>query len=534
MRITFVAIGWEQLGISLLSAIAKQQGHEVNLAFSVSLFDDRAHLNIPKISPFFNDRKNVIESIRRQNPDVLAFSALTPNYQWMLSIAKEAKEFLPNVKVVFGGVHSSALPDRVLARPEVDYVCVGEGDVAFPLILDAIRQRVPAGPIVNTRYKTTDGKIIKGPQTGFIQDLDSLPIYDKELWEDYMQFNDTYITMASRGCPYRCTFCFNNFFAHLPETAPGRYVRQRSVEHMMYELRQAKRRYNLHMIEFFDDVFTVDKKWLKKFLDVYKKEIHVPFQCFTHVKFIDEDVARWMSEAGCFSAQIGIQSMDDAFKRQVTKRYETTQQVERSLKFLGKYGIKPKFDHLFGLPGESVEAQEMAREFYAQTPPYSIQTYWVKYFPGTELIQQGLAEGIITQDDVELINEGMDCDVYSNSTKNIDPKKISAYQAYQIIFKLLPVLPRALRVKLRPAWFQRLPVWLCSMISFTADIFIGLIRLSPDHFLYAKYYLYHMARFIFSKIGIKLPPATRPMRSESIHLVVPKGALINDHALVTK
>ena len=92
-------------------------------------------------------------------------------------------------------------------------------------------------------------------------------------------------------------------------------MRRRSAGHMMRELRLAKRRYKLNVIEFFDDVFTLDKKWLKVFLDQYKTEIRVPFQCFTHVKFVDEDVALWLSEAGCFSAQIGIQSMDDEYKR---------------------------------------------------------------------------------------------------------------------------------------------------------------------------------------------------------------------------
>ena len=331
MRVTFVAIGWEQLGISLLSAIAKQHGHEVNLAFSVSLFNDRSHLNVPALAPFFDDRRNVIDAIRKQKPDALAFSALSANYQWMLAIAQEAKEINPNIKVIFGGVHTSAVPERVMSRPQVDYVVIGEGDIAFPIILKAIEQGGPTGPIPNTRYKLPDGQIVRGPQTGFIQDLDALPIFDKTIWEDHMILNDAYITMSARGCPYRCTFCFNNFFANLPEGEKGKYVRRRSVAHMLYELRLAKRRYKPRMIEFFDDVFTLNKPWLKDFLYQYKKEIGVPFQCFTHVNYIDDDIGRWMADAGCFSAQIGVQSMDDEFKRVHTKRYEKTETIAKTI-----------------------------------------------------------------------------------------------------------------------------------------------------------------------------------------------------------
>jgi radical SAM superfamily enzyme YgiQ (UPF0313 family) len=82
--------------------------------------------------------------------------------------------------------------------------------------------------------------------------------------------------MASRGCPYRCTFCFNNFFAELPEDkkTKGKYVRLRSVEHVMDELIEAKNRYkNIRYMDFQDDVFTTSKEWLQEFLPRYKKEI---------------------------------------------------------------------------------------------------------------------------------------------------------------------------------------------------------------------------------------------------------------------
>ncbi len=257
MHITFVALGWEQLPLGLLSAIAQENGHTTGLAFSVSLFNDRAHLNVPSLARIFSDREKVLDEIRRQKPDVLAFSVLTPNYQWMLGIARDAKKIFPQVKTVFGGVHPSAVPELVLAKDEVDVVCVGEADVSFPLLLKKIESNQLNGDMIaNVRYKMDDGRIIQGPQNAFVQDLDSLPIYDKRMWEEYIPLGDLYITMAARGCPYRCTFCFNNFFANLPEEKKGRYVRQRSVEHMMHELRVAKRRYKLNMIEFFDDVFT--------------------------------------------------------------------------------------------------------------------------------------------------------------------------------------------------------------------------------------------------------------------------------------
>ena len=522
MRITFVALGWEQLSISLLSAIAKTQGHDVHLAFSVSLFNDRSHLNIPSLAPFFDDTQDVIQAIKHQRPDVLAFSVLTANYQWMLKVAQAAKALNPRIQVIFGGVHPSAVPENVLSKPHVDYVVVGEGEVAFPLILDAIERGGPSGPIPNTRYKNSRGEIIQGPQTGFIQDLDSLPVFDKTIWEDYMQFRETYITMASRGCPYRCTFCFNNFFANLPEGPKGKYVRLRSPEHVMHELRITKRRYRPQMIEFFDDVFTVDKKWLKTFLDLYKKEIKVPFQCFTHVNFLDEETVRMMAEAGSFSFQIGIQSMDDHFKRTELKRYERTDQIEKTLSWMRKYNVKAKFDHMLGLPGEAMEAQETARQFYIEHPPYNIQTYWTKLQPGTEIVRQALQLGLISPEEISRINEGTtDCDIYSNSNGHVDPVKTRLYKAYEITFKLIPHLPKFMRRRFNPRFLRHLPKPAVTFLCYFIDIFVGLLKFSPDHILYAKYYFFHMGRFGIKKLGFKAPSATIPLDKSSFSWSVP-------------
>ena len=73
MRISFVSLGWEQLGVSLLSAIAKEQGHEGQVAFSPSLFNDRYNLSIPSLATFFDDRRDVMSLIENQKPDVLCF-----------------------------------------------------------------------------------------------------------------------------------------------------------------------------------------------------------------------------------------------------------------------------------------------------------------------------------------------------------------------------------------------------------------------------------------------------------------------------
>lgn len=501
-KITFAALGTEQLGISMLSAIAKREGHQVGLAFSASLFHDRFNLELPWLSPYFDDTQEVFKAIEKQQPDVLCFSPLTSTYQWSLGIAEYAKKMNPNIKTVFGGVHASAVPHLLLQRPVIDYVVVGEGDVAFPKIIKAIENGDDETPIVNTKFKSKTGRIITGIQSGFIQDLDSLPFFDKPLWEDYVRLGDVYMTMASRGCPYRCSFCFNNFFAKLPEEKSGKYVRSRSPEHMMAELRIAKRRYNIQAVDFEDDVFTTNKKWLQTFLEMYRKEINKPFQILTHPRYMDDDIAKWLSNAGCQWVQMGVQSMDEGFKKNNLMRYERSEDVSAAMDAMNKYGMKVKVDHMFGLPDEPIEAQEIARKLYVDHKTMRINTFWTCYLPGTELMKEAIDKGRLSAEQARKIDEGEDFFFFRNMENITNHSLIELYQAYEIIFRIMPVLPQWLKAKLKPSAMRFVPGFLIRPLSMISDAITGLMLRNPDFTGYAKHNAFQLKKFFLRKLGI--------------------------------
>jgi len=504
MKISFVGIGTEQLGLSQLSAILKAQGHQTDIAFAASLFHDRFNLELPWLSPYFDDTKEVYKSLEYQKPDIIAYSPLTSTYQWMLDIARNAKQMNPNVINVFGGVHASALPDLVINRPEIDYVVVGEGDVAFPQILNAIQNRDFETPIVNTRFKTKSGIVVRGIQSSFIQDLDSLPFLDKQLWEEHVILGDIYMTMASRGCPYRCTFCFNNFFAKLPEEKGGKYVRLRSPEHTIAELKFAKTRYNIKRVDFEDDVFTTNKKWLQEFLSSYKKEINVPFQILTHPRYMDADIAKWLKDAGCEWIQMGVQSMDEDFKKDSLMRYERSDDIAKTLDIMNQNKLNVKVDHMFGLPNEPITAQKAALDVYTLYTPKRIQTFWTCFLPGTEMMNEAVRNGTLSKEKEALINEGVEFYFFRNTENIKDKDLMNMYKAYEVIFKLLPILPEFLKKRITPTFISTLPSFLIRPLSQVVDIASGFLLRNPEFPWYAKHNLFQLKKFFARKIGIKV------------------------------
>ena len=517
MKVTFVVLGSEQLGVGQLSSILKKQGHQVGLAFSASLFDDRFNLQIPSIAKIFDDRKYVLQAIQQQQPDVIAFSCITSTYRWMLEVAADAKKMFPDVKTVFGGVHVSAVPDVVMKNQHIDYAVVGEGDVALPAILKAIEKKDFSTPIPNTRFRSKDGTIVRGLQQGFYQNLDDLPFVDKVIWEDHIIIGDLYLTMASRGCPYKCSFCFNNFFHKLPEekVKGNKYVRQRSVDHMMAELNWAKKRYDIKYVDFQDDVFTVSKPWIKEFSIRYKKEIKKPFQCLIHPKYFDDDIAKWMADAGCEWIQMGIQTMDDKFKHENLRRYEDANHIEEALEAMHKYGMYPKTDHMLGLPGEPIGSQETALKLYKKHTTNRIQVFWTSFLPGTELMQQGIDNGILNEEQAMKLNEGLDFYFFRNEDNINNPELVRAYQNYELAYKMLPALPNFLKKRITAQSVDFIPKKAKRLLIGLFDMFVGFKHSNPEFAAYRNHYIFHLYSFFKRKLGLGAAKATKAKNNVS-------------------
>ena len=515
MKVVFVALGQEQLGISILSAVLKRAGHEVSLVFDPALFHDRYYFDIPVLRDVFNRDADTIARIVDEKPDLLAFSVLTFTYEWALDIARAAKA-RTGVPVIFGGVHPSAVPDVCLENSCVDYVCVGEGEEAMVRLCDEMAAGLggrtrPKSPIANLAWRGDDGGIVRGPAAAFMQDLDSLPFFDKALWEHDIPIGTNYLTMTSRGCPYRCSFCFNNFFAKLPGRGGGKYVRQRSVGKCIEELVEAKRRYAIEFVDFEDDIFTLDKAWMRDFLTEYTREIGVPFSCLVHPRFMDADMARWLADAGCSRIQMGVQSVDEEYKKKALLRVEKDSALRQSLDAMSAAGLSMKLDHILGLPGEPIASQAQAWELYKKYRPTRVNTFWLSYLPATDITRDALAEGRITQADVDDIDRGRTRLFHYVSSWTRD-ESIATYQKYDMLFRLLPLLPRWVADRVHADRLPTLPSSVANLIGFMADLGGAALRRDRETLIYARLYAHHLKRLVPNMLGrsTRRPPNGPP------------------------
>ena len=156
-------------------------------------------------------------------------------------------------------------------------------------------------------YVKYNGKIYKNPIRPLIENLDKLPWPDRSIYYDkypVLLDNPTKTFMVGRGCPYRCSYCFNHKMMSLYKNK-GAWVRLRSVDNIIGEMKDIKDKYGFKWIQINDDTFNTKREWIDDFLVKYRKTIAVPFICNLRAEKVDETLINELKISGCDRINMG-------------------------------------------------------------------------------------------------------------------------------------------------------------------------------------------------------------------------------------
>ncbi|MFH1648860.1 MAG: radical SAM protein [Patescibacteria group bacterium] len=454
-NICFVYPDFENLGVGYLIALCSKAGHKVDL---VTYQADNSYLGKKQKKILFSEIAN---KILETNPDIVALSCVTDNYQFQLKCAKEIKKIKPEVITVFGGIHPTAVPELVLEQPVVDAVAIGESDISFITFLKKCSKNnttvLPNEEIQGIVFKK-NGKKVGKFEEGPLINLDTLPFPSKEpFYPSIKQLTREYRIITSRGCPYSCSYCFNSFIREM-RCGSSVIVRQRSVDNVIEELQYAKRKYNIKNVFFIDDSFTTDKKWITEFSKKYKKKVLLPFTCLANPQYIDKDIARLLKSAGCTFIQIGIQSLHRPISLYILNRAVTNKVITQAIKDLKDVGIMVQVDHMFGIPSDTVENQEEAVLYYNENRPGLVSVFWLIYYPKTPIILTALDQGILTPRDVKKIENGERL-VKGSIHDGGCLKDPAPFYSLQLLMNYTPFLPKWLvRFLISSRWYRVLSI----------------------------------------------------------------------------
>jgi radical SAM superfamily enzyme YgiQ (UPF0313 family) len=395
---------FENNGVRILAAALRDAGFTVN---EIYFKDYLHHRFIPPTDKEIARLKQVLEDTK---PGLVGVSLRAGAYlQAARPIVKMIRQDL-KFPVIMGGPHTTF--DREKLIHEVDYLAVGEAEESF---VDLARTIETGGDAANVRgvWANRGGEIRRNPVRPLIQDLDRIPFRDYHSddfkWViDGQRFDKgdpvtgehVYITMASRGCVYNCTFCDTNILKKLYKGL-GKYYRVRSVDNVLDEIDYARRYFpNMRRVRFDDELFPYDRSWLEEFSAKYKKRFDYPFDILSDPRVMNEKDIILLKDAGMDRILLGIQASDDVNRRLFNRSHSDEKIIELS-RVLARHKIHSGYQVIVDIPTTTQkDQQDLLELLLSMQRPYDIYSFSLNLWPGTELTRRFLKEGVITGDEI--------------------------------------------------------------------------------------------------------------------------------------
>lgn len=328
-----------QLGLLYVGTAARDAGHHVEI--------------------FAGDapRRDLQGFLKRANLPVVGFYTNSDNIFDVHRLCQWLKQLDPSVRTILGGPLANVTDRELIEHPGVDMVCRGDGEGLICEVLAALDGNRDMAAIRGLTFRTPAGEVVRNDDRPTLFELDLLPIPDRSLYpngEDGEGVRSQLVT--SRGCGFRCTFCFESI---------NRKYRAHSPERVVDEIKGLQDRYGTQYFTILDDVLTTDHRRLRKLCEAFVRELRPNkdffFYCEGRVDSLCKfpDLLPMMREAGLTRLQIGSESgsqeVIDAYKKQIT-----VDQIRRAVKACADADVLSIYTNV--IVGGALETPETLRQ----------------------------------------------------------------------------------------------------------------------------------------------------------------------------
>jgi anaerobic magnesium-protoporphyrin IX monomethyl ester cyclase len=414
------------LGIIYLLTILRQKGHSVKLFdltfYGVDLDIHNVRLRAKNLnyrevdlSPYgVTYKKSTIEEVKNDlykeidqfKPDVIGISILEDTSAVGFDLANAVKKKYPSVKIVLGGAFCLANPEAVIRHPAVDIVCIAEGEVSLPALLNNLECGEKITEIQGLWIKEKGKTVVKNPLAPLI-DLDKLPFLDLSFIDD----RHFYAPMAGhvykmvyfgsqRGCPRRCTYCSNSIFLNTYWQNIKAYIgRKMSIPRLIDNLLYLKQKYSINFFQICDDDFMMRSlEDIKDFNALYKKRVNLPFWIQAEANNVTDEKVHYLKDAGLIAVAMGIETGNDFIRKKVYCRPTSKEASLRAFKIMHKYDIRTSANVIVGVPHEGRKEIFDSVDLVRKCQPKSLGVNLYMPFYGTKLRDYCVEKGYIDKD----------------------------------------------------------------------------------------------------------------------------------------
>lgn len=336
-------------------------------------------------------------------PDVVGITSFTMALYDVCHAARTIRTACPGVHLCLGGHHPIAFPLEAAELPEFDSIVVGEGEEAFPSLVNALQNATDI-TLINGVYtresiqtyfqnRATDARFLNSVTVppAYIENIDLLPAPDRSVIR-HLKYrsivgasNNLATIITSRGCPCQCTYC----------DVPFKLYRQRLVPSVVDEIKECLDA-GYTEIHFYDDLFNITPQRVIAFCDeIMRRGYKFTWDFRGRVNNVTRESLVRAKDAGCRMISFGVETGSDEGLRQL-KKNTTTEQIRRVFAWCRELGILTIADFMIGMPFEKT-ADDVRRnvDFLLELDSDYAQFSILSLFPNTELFADAARFGLI-------------------------------------------------------------------------------------------------------------------------------------------
>ena len=311
---------------------------------------------------------DVIEEIKKFNPDVLGVSVVSRRLYPAHELFRRTKESCPNTTIIAGGPHINDFPVETMKATEIDFAITGYAEKSFPQFIEAFDkgessleylEKVPG------LFYRVDGEIRKNPSDEVPLVLDELPFPNRDLIDlsDYFTAADQEqmtTIYTSRGCPYKCTFC----------DVQDKTYHYRSAKSIVDEFEYIMS-LGIKEIHIFDDTFNLGRKRVIEMCEeILRRGIKVRWSARVRAHPFDREMLKIMQESGCVRLQCGVESLDKDSLKNMKKKI-TLEHIKDFFTLCKEFEIETFGYFIIGFPEEDANYRKnFFREIKKLKPTY--------------------------------------------------------------------------------------------------------------------------------------------------------------------
>lgn len=349
------------LGLIYIGTALKDKGHQVRIL-------DRN----------LNYSEEYLISILKEGYDFVGIGTYTGRMLYdAIAVSKIVKEKFKSI-VIWGGFHPTIVPEQTLKNSYVDHIIRGEGEEVFLKVLELYEKGEDF-----SKLNGVDLNPMAHPP-----DINKLPLPDYNL-VDINKYPHFYVS-TSRGCPYKCTFCYNSY--GVGSIKPYRNL---DFDKSVKLLEEVVYKYKRKTFTIVDDNFPSDKERMRRICDKIK-DLGVKFDTFSRANYCDLDTLSYLKKAGCWQIQIGVESGNQRILN-FLKKGTTVEMNAEAIKNCKKVGILSHAAFMIGLPTETIEDLKDTAKFIETYKPDLGGAGIFHPFPQTRLWDYCQEKGMIKE-----------------------------------------------------------------------------------------------------------------------------------------